>query len=139
MVDVVNLDFGFMLSFACVYNTDFYDRLLIVTLGPLAVLSVLGLTYMIARRRNRYCGEEAMAIVKNRHLSIALFVLFIIYATVSHNVFETFACDDSLDGVKNYLRVDYSLECNTDQHTAYMVCFFLVSYAASFFPRRLVW
>ncbi|CAN0538822.1 unnamed protein product, partial [Ectocarpus sp. 12 AP-2014] len=34
VVDVVNLDLGFILSFACVYDTNFYDRLLMATIGP---------------------------------------------------------------------------------------------------------
>lgn len=52
VMDVVNFDVGSILSFACIYETDFHDRLLIATLGPLAVLSVLGCTYLVARRRN---------------------------------------------------------------------------------------
>lgn len=56
---------------------------------------------------------EAVAVVtviRNRHLSVALFVLFVVYATVSYIVFETFVCDGFEDGT-SYLRADYGLEC----------------------------
>lgn len=57
VIDLVNLDLGFILSFACVYDTDFYDRLLLATLGPFVVLAILGFTYVVARHRNRRSRE----------------------------------------------------------------------------------
>ncbi|CAM9935287.1 unnamed protein product [Ectocarpus sp. 6 AP-2014] len=119
VVDVVNLDLGFILSFACVYDTNFYDRLLMATIGPVLVLGLLGCTYLVARRRNRHC-EEAMRDVQRRHLSVTLFVMFVIYAAVSYTIFETFVCD-TLDDGNSYLRADYSLTCDTPLHTAYRV------------------
>lgn len=119
IIDLVNLDLGFILSFACIYHTDFYDRLLIATLGPMVVLSILGVTYRVAKHRNRH-SEESLAIVKRRHLSIALFVMFVVYSTVSHTVFETFVCD-TLDDDVMYLRADYKLVCTTAQHTGFRI------------------
>ncbi|CAM9183884.1 unnamed protein product, partial [Ectocarpus sp. 12 AP-2014] len=119
VVDVVNLDLGFILSFACVYDTNFYDRLLMATIGPVLVLGLLGCTYLVARRRNRHC-EEAVRDVQRRHLSVTLFVMFVIYAAVSYTIFETFVCD-TLDDGNSYLRADYSLTCDTPLHTAYRV------------------
>ncbi|CAN0000371.1 unnamed protein product, partial [Ectocarpus fasciculatus] len=119
VVDVVNLDLGFVLSLACVWETDFYDRLLLTTICPAVVLGLLGCTFLVARRRNRY-SEEAMGVVKHRHLSVALFIMFVIYATVSYTIFETFVCDPMDDGT-SYLRADYSLTCDTETHTAYRV------------------
>lgn len=117
IIDLVNCDLGFILSFACIYDTNFYDRLLMATLGPAVVLSALGCTYLVALRRNR-ASEEAVAIVKNRHLSIALFVVFVVYATVSHTILETFVCD-TLDDGNIYLRADYSLTCTTAKHVGF--------------------
>lgn len=57
VIDLVNLDLGFILSFACIYDTDFYDRLLLATLGPFMVFTLLGCTYMVARHRNRRSSE----------------------------------------------------------------------------------
>lgn len=52
VIDLVNLDLGFILSFACVYDTNFYDRLLLATICPAVVLGFLGCTYRVACRRN---------------------------------------------------------------------------------------
>lgn len=63
---------------------------------------------------------QAIATVKRRHLSVALFVMFVVYATVSYTVFETFVCDTMDDG-NSYLRADYSVTCSTPLHTGYKV------------------
>lgn len=117
MIDLVNCDLGFIVSFACIYDTNFYDRLLMATLGPVVVLFALGCTYIVALRRNR-ASEEAVATVKNRHLSVGLFVIFVVYATVSHTILETFVCD-TLDDGNSYLRADYSLTCSTARHVGF--------------------
>lgn len=119
MIDLVNCDLGFILSFACIYDTNFYDRLLMATLGPVIIMFALGCTYVVAVWRNR-ASEEAVATVKNRHLSIALFVIFVVYATVSHTILETFVCD-TLDDGNSYLRADYSLTCTTARHVGFQV------------------
>lgn len=61
---------------------------------------------------------QAIGVVQRRHLSLALFVLFVVYATVSYTIFQTFVCD-TLDDGNSYLRADYSLTCSTGLHTAY--------------------
>lgn len=119
VIDLVNLDIGFILSFTCVYQTDFYDRLLMATIGPMAMLCALACTYRVARRRNGH-SEEALSLVRLQHLSVALFVIFVVYSTVSYSVFQTFACD-SLDDGNSYLRADYSITCYTRKHTFYKV------------------
>lgn len=63
VVDLVNLDLGFILSFACVYDTNFYDRLLMTTIGPAVILGVLGCTYLVACQRNRYSDEVGGALL----------------------------------------------------------------------------
>lgn len=138
MIDVVNLDLGFILSFACIYDTDFYDRLLMATLGPVVVLSFLGCTYLVALRRNRR-SPESIVTVRNRHLSVALFVLFIVYTTISHAIFQTFVCD-TLDDGESYLRADYSLRCFTPTHTAFRIyaALMVIVYPVGF-PCAFAW
>lgn len=48
-VDLVNLDLGWVLSATCLVDVNFYGRLLFTTLAPLALLCVLGCTYLVAR------------------------------------------------------------------------------------------
>lgn len=121
VIDLVNLDIGFIVSFACVYRTDFFDQLLMATIGPAAVFCVLGCTYWVARRRNGH-SEEALSLVKLQHLSVALFVIVVVYSTVSYTVFKTFVCD-SLDDNNSYLRADYSIVCGTRKHSLYKVAY----------------
>lgn len=61
-----------------------------------------------------------MGVVQHRHLSIALFVMFMVYSTVSYTIFQTFECDQLDDG-RSYLRADYSLTCSTSLHEFYRV------------------
>ena len=113
----INLDIGFMLSSSCLVTTDFYDKLLLSTISPLVVLTVLAGTYSVARNRNLR-SEAAMREVRYKHMSTGLFVAFLVYSSVSFTVFQTFVCEDMDDG-RSYLRADYSLTCNTGTYAKY--------------------
>lgn len=119
ILDFVDLNIGFILSFACVVPTNFYDRLLFATLGPAVILAAVALVYLIATRR-RLRSPSALRTVQRRHLSVALLVMFWVYSSVSHTIFQTFACDRLDDGV-SYLRADYSLVCFTSKHRSFEV------------------
>ena len=117
-------------------TTDFYDRLLLATLAPIAVLGLLVVTYVIAKIRNR-ASELAVRRVQHKHLSAALFVAFFVYSSVSYTVFQTFVCDRMDDG-EEYLRAAYDLTCTTDRHkkfrlyAKFMVCIYPVGIPAVF-------
>ncbi|CAN0460998.1 unnamed protein product, partial [Scytosiphon promiscuus] len=51
---------------------------------------------------------------------MALLMTFLIYSSVSSTVFRMFACE-TVDGGKEYLRADYTIECTTDKHKALQV------------------
>lgn len=115
-LNVLNLNLGLILSVSCILDTNFYGRLVFATVGPLVVLGFLAATYALSRSRNRH-SSVGMQAAKHKHLSIALFFLFVIYSSVSFNIFQTFVCE-TLDNEVTYLRADYSLTCSTDLHTA---------------------
>ena len=116
---VVNVDIGFLLSNACILTTNFYDRLVLATVGPLVILFACACTFIITRRRRRGRNENASeAVLKQKHLSVVLFIVFLVYSSVSFTVFQTFACD-GLDDGKSYLRADYSITCYTEIYTVY--------------------
>lgn len=110
----VNFNVGFF--FLCVLDTNFYGRLVFATLVPLAVLGGLAVTQTLSRRNNRH-SQSGMQTATHKHLSIALFIMFAVYCSVSFTVFQTFVCEILDDGTK-YLRVDNSLTCTTSTHTA---------------------
>lgn len=116
-VNVLNFDLSWVLSPGCFMEYDFYDRLLVTTIGPFVTVGLLGATYAVAAGRNR-ASETALCSVRQKHASVGLFVAFFVYSNVSSVVFQTFSCD-SLDDGKSYLRADYSIECGDKTHKAY--------------------
>ena len=120
IVGMSNLDLARFLAAGCLISTDFYDRLMISTMGPIAVLVVLACTYALAIWRNSDSGGGSRAVIIQKHASIALLVAFLIYGSVSATVFDTFACEDLEDGGL-YLRVDYRIRCDTDKHRLFQV------------------
>lgn len=118
-LSLVNFNLGFFLSFFCVVETNFYGRLFFSTLVPLAVLGVLAATYAVSRRNNGH-SDAGMQRATHKHLSIALFIMFAVYSSVSFTIFQTFICE-TLDDEVEYLRADYSLTCKTSTHTAMKV------------------
>ena len=117
-LSVVNLNLGFILSLSCVVETNFYTRLVLVTIAPMAVLGALAITYLVVMIRNGH-SIHAMRVARNKHLSVGLFILFVVYSSVSYTIFQIFVCD-SLDSGVTYLRADYDLVCWTRTHVAYM-------------------
>eukprot|EP00904_Undaria_pinnatifida_P012520 jgi/Undpi1/8399/HiC_scaffold_25.g10867.m1 len=127
----INVDIGFSLTYSCVVVTNFYDRLLLATIAPPLMLVVLAGSYVIGKvlyRRSRdlevravlnrsISGLEVSAVsnrrrsfdfwglnvVRQKHQQAALFVLFLVYSSVSYTVFQTFVCDELDNGV-SYLR-----------------------------------
>ena len=117
-LSVVNLNLGSILSLWCVVETNFYARLVIATIAPIVVLGILVITYRVAMIRNGH-SIHAMRVARNKHLSVGLFLLFVVYSSVSYTIFQTFVCD-SLDFGVTYLRADYDLRCWTKAQVGYM-------------------
>jgi hypothetical protein len=145
---VFNLNIGGLLSFTCVLRVSFYDRLLINTLLPLAVLLLLKVTYSMVQHREKARTAAAVAaaaaaaaetadnsddtgITANeqqaarlqraltKHHTVFLVMTFLLYSTVSTVVFQTFACDTIEPTGESYLRADYSVSCQTREHRYY--------------------
>jgi hypothetical protein len=60
-VDILNLNLGVMLNFACVVELSFYDRLLLNTLAPFAVLLLLKVTYSVVQYKEKSRATTAAA------------------------------------------------------------------------------
>lgn len=116
---MVNLDVSMVLSAGCIVNTNFHDRLLVSTLGPIIALGLLGVTYFVALRRNSH-SHDALQSVLRKHFSVTLLITFLVYSSVSSTVFRMFACETLDDGII-YLRADYSIECDSRKHEALKV------------------
>lgn len=119
-IGVVNLDLAWLMSAGCLIETDFYDRLFVSTIAPLAVAGLLLLSRTVMRRgcpaddQDNRCSKS-----DRRHASALFWVYFFVYSTTSSTIFQTFACDDIDDG-SAFLRVDHSAQCYTPKHKAFM-------------------
>lgn len=120
IVGLSNLDLAGFLTAGCLISTDFHDRLLFSTLGPIAVLWVLACTYAFVTKIRDPGDGESRAKIKSKHASMALLVAFLVYGSVSSTVFSMFACEDLDDG-GDYLRADYSIRCDSGKHRGLMV------------------
>ena len=118
IIRVVNVDFGYILSFACILRLNFYNHLVFATVGPLAVMLVLGYTYGLTKR-NYKLSESALRQVRHRFISAATFVMVFVYASVTFTVVQIFSCELLDDGIA-YLRSDYSISCSTTLHKVYL-------------------
>lgn len=119
-LNFINLDIGGMLPFSCLIKTDFLDRLVWKTAGPLVLLCALRATYAFARVRHKNAPSAVELTFRRKHLSLAIFILFFVYASVSRDIFLVFSCE-TLDNGVSYLRADYGLKCSSGRHAAYRV------------------
>lgn len=119
IASAVSFDLGWVLSAGCFAAVDFHDRLLAATIGPIAVLCLIGGTYFVAMRRNS-SSPQALEVVRRKHASAVLLLTFLVYSSVSATVFRMFACE-SLDDGFTYLRADYALLCDSSRHKALQV------------------
>ena len=128
VIDVMNLDLGWMLSAGCMWpGIDFHDRLFFTTLGPLGALVYLGATYAFAVGKTRKQPmqssptQDSRAIARERidkkHMSALLLMTFLVYSSVSSSIFRMFACE-RLDDGNVYLRADYQILCTDNKHRA---------------------
>jgi hypothetical protein len=132
---VVNVDVAWLLAVAGIWHTNFYQRLLLNTLVPLAAVAVLGGTYIIARRRGREASHEFRlrsitpsayldpGLAMSRLSSMLLAMTWLLYTTTSTTAFQAFVCDTIDDGAvkTSYLRADYSIQCDTAKHSSFLV------------------
>ena len=96
------------------FSFDFHDKLLIVTIGPIAGVMLLGITYVIAASKHRH-SKTALGNIWHKHVSMVLLVTFLVYSSISSTVFQMFACE-VLDDGSNYLRADYRINCDSTKH-----------------------
>ncbi|KAG5179976.1 hypothetical protein JKP88DRAFT_280076 [Tribonema minus] len=131
-VDFLSLDTRWLTSPGCAADINFYGRLLVATLAPLAITALIFtprfFLWLISRRRHAVAPKLRQVVA--RDVNAFLVFIFLIFSGVSLTVFETFGCDKLNTG--NFLRADYSLECDDEEgwHTKYSIypAFMIVVY-----------
>ncbi|KAG5177190.1 hypothetical protein JKP88DRAFT_248985 [Tribonema minus] len=111
-LNLISLDLGVLMSPGCLIRLDFYDKLLITTLAPLAGLLVLCAMYAWSRRRLRHaCAagvhtsgpsafvlhssnfSERVDVLFCRYQLVVLVCCFLILPPTSTTILSTFSCD----------------------------------------------
>lgn len=100
-------------KFRCVYDFSHYDDLLLRTLSPMLFISML---FMLTKAVQ--CARPYMRVeLHYAYVSTFLFILFVVYPSVSQVVFETFWCQEFEQKLPNSslnvvtLITDYRLSC----------------------------
>ncbi|KAG5181749.1 hypothetical protein JKP88DRAFT_320820 [Tribonema minus] len=124
-VDFFSLDMRWLTSPGCAADINFYGRLLVTTLAPLAITALLFTPrfYLRIISRRRHVVAPKLRQVVARDVNAFLVFTFLIFSGVSLTIFETFGCDKLEYTGKSYLRADYSLECGDAKglHTKYSI------------------
>ena len=108
---IFSLDFITFMPVGCITSTNFYNRLLFYTLTPIFIAVTLGVCYKYARTVQR----------KNKIFEVFLAMTFVILPSVSVEIFSTFACHKFDSDYGNYLKVDFSLNCDSSDHKFFKV------------------
>ncbi|CAM9714629.1 unnamed protein product, partial [Hapterophycus canaliculatus] len=116
-INFIKLDLAWMLSAKCWFETDFYDSLLTITIGPLVVCGLALASYV--KSKSRHLDDETiLKEIKRRHATFIYIISVLVYSTASAAVFQVFPCDE-LDNGKSFLRADHSIQCDTPTHKVY--------------------
>ena len=127
MSGIVNLNFISLMPLGCIFPSNYHGMLLGYTAPPI-VFSVIGmLYYLILERRN----DASTMDFRNKIFSSFLYLTFFILPSMSVKIFSTFACKEFDQGYGTFLKVDYSIDCDSDEHALYTRYAFLMIF---FYP-----
>jgi hypothetical protein len=126
LISAIELNLPASLPLGCVFEVQYYHKLVIMTAVPLAVLLVLAILIRIFD----HGGWTADGAPKSRFAwvgaasnTVLAALLFLLYPSISTSLFSYFICD-TLDGEgedgTRLLRVDYSIMCGSPEYNAFM-------------------
>ena len=120
----VNLDFMNLFSLDCFFVQNFYYSLLVQTIAPFLLMAVVGFFLLcrlfVSYRMNPTRPSYKIEDMKQDITLSALVISFLVFASVSTIIFQTFQCD-KFDFGSDRLVADYSVSCETDLHFGYEV------------------
>ena len=106
----------------CIFPVDFHGKLVLRTLVPLLLMALLIGVGRLSRKIRRSTQ------LSDRCFITCFYILFLVYPSCCEAIFTFFVCDTLPDGTR-FLRVDYSVDCDADEHQgfyAYALGMFLV-------------
>ena len=110
---VLNLNIGGIgLPLQCLGIGTYVQQLAVTMFLPLVIAAAILFGFVLhSCYRSEGTGEGLMAALPS-----LLSLTFLVFPMVSSAAFRAFSCE-SFDGGQSFLRADYSLECDTTEHT----------------------
>ncbi|GMH77788.1 hypothetical protein TrST_g13868 [Triparma strigata] len=115
---VANLNAIQLARIDCLVRTNFYTKLLVQTIVPLGVSALILLCYLLAKFSKRF-SRESLSRLADTSWSAFLTLTYIVFASVSTTVFDTFNCGQFGDDPHLWLARDHSIDCRSPQHVKY--------------------
>jgi len=115
MSGLVNLNFISLMPLGCIFPSNYHTMLFGYTSIPLLLSLIVMVYYKILVRRNDASTIE----FRNKIFSSFLLGTFLILPTMSVKIFSTFACKEFDGDFGTHLKVDYSIDCDSDEHAMY--------------------
>jgi hypothetical protein len=127
-LNFLNLNFAAFLPVSCVSHVDYFDRVLIATIAPFILLAILVLLHLLAladegvlmrlvgKIVNKTDEDLNLARLNAYFYQLYLMLSFSVFPSVSSQLFQVFECDsdfDSYNGSSSFMRVDYSISCDS--------------------------
>ena len=99
-----------LIPFNCVFEIDFHDKLLIMTVTPLIFVMLIGVLYIVhyGRLLQQDALEQAPKL-KAKCVYVLLVVLYSVFPALSAVTLQTFIYDERLND-NMYLQADYSIQ-----------------------------
>jgi uncharacterized membrane protein YidH (DUF202 family) len=129
-MSVVNLNVVALVPLTCAAraNYTFIDKLVMVTLGPIALSLLIALIGAVEYQRCAYRSRgddnmtEALNKVTSRYLTMFLFLTYLVLPYVATTIFQTFLCtnvdpqNNDTDASDLYLTADMRISCDSDYY-----------------------
>jgi hypothetical protein len=114
----LNLDALQLARIDCIVDTNFYTSLLTQTLLPIFMSVLIFLCFLVAKFANRG-ARESQAQHADRAWSTFLALTYIVFASVSTTIFDTFNCNQIGDDPHFWLARDHSIDCKSPEHASF--------------------
>ncbi|GMI20590.1 hypothetical protein TeGR_g10141 [Tetraparma gracilis] len=104
----VNVDFISFMPIGCMTPTNFHSSLVGYTAGFLLVFAVMLAAWA--------CNRKSKPEFANKIFGYFLALTFLVLPSISIKIFSTFACRTFDGEYGSFLKVDYSIDCMSDEH-----------------------
>lgn len=117
-----NFDFIQVSSAGCIVDTQYYNKLILVSIGPVVIVALIFLFYFFPQMARFPLKKDFDQIVQRKMVrkktwKLILFTIFVIYPFVSSTILSIFNCQEIVGFY--YLRADFRLHCFDDKWNTY--------------------